>query len=85
MEGLGGMQYQGFAQVNASGNVAAQGRLIAGAYVEISGNALVAANGFKFGEEWTTSGAGSETWTDVPAESTVWTEQNTGTDQWQQG
>jgi hypothetical protein len=82
MEGLGGMQYQGFAEINANANVAAQGRLIAGAYIEISGSALVAANGFKFGQEWSIDPAEDDTWTVESAGTSDWTVQTAGSDTW---
>jgi hypothetical protein len=82
MEGLGGMQYQGFAEINANANVAAQGRLIASASIQISGSALIAANGFKFGEEWTVDTAEDNTWTAQSAGDTNWTTQNAGSDTW---
>lgn len=71
------------ALVGAAGFVATGASRIRHGQGSWSANGNVAANAYKFGEEWSTVGDEANTWTPVAAVNDLWTEQTAGNNQWQ--
>lgn len=50
----------------------------------ISASGTVTAIGYRLGEEWTTSTAGTETWTTIATGTETWTTATAGSNTWSQ-
>ena len=74
----------GIAKVNGSGVFTGSGFRIFLVSPVVSASATVTAKGYRLGEEWTTSTAGTETWTTATAGTETWTTSTAGSNTWSQ-
>ena len=76
----------GIANINGTGLFTGSGFRIFNVSPVVSASASVTAKGYRLGEEWTTSTAGTETWTATTAGTETWTTATAGSNTWlQQG
>ena len=71
-----------FASIEANATVTAFPVAIYRRQAGIVGTAIVSADGLKFGYNWNTTTAGTETWTNVTTGSETWTEVTAGSNTW---
>ena len=74
----------GIANVNGSGVFTGSGFRIFLVSPAVSVTTTVTAKGYRLGEEWTTSTAGTETWTTATAGTETWTTVSAGSNTWSQ-
>ncbi len=74
----------GIANVNGSGLFTGSAFMVFNVSPTISASGTVTAIGYRLGEEWTTSTAGTETWTTIATGTETWTTASAGSNTWSQ-
>ena len=74
----------GIANVNGTALFTGSAFMVFNVSPTISASGTVTAKGYRLGEEWTTSTAGTETWTTIATGTETWTTASAGSNTWSQ-